>query len=81
MQNPEFRREYERFQPKMAMILALIDARKSEAYTQKKLAEIMGTTQSAISRVESGNANPSLDFLQRFADALNLRLKIRFEPR
>ena len=47
--------------------------------TQKELAERMGTAQANISRFESGNYNPSLDFLQRMAQGLGKKLKITFE--
>ncbi|MCH5296017.1 MAG: helix-turn-helix transcriptional regulator [Treponema sp.] len=46
--------------------------------TQKQLAEKMGTRQSNIARLESGNYNPSLHFLQRVASALGKRLSISF---
>jgi transcriptional regulator with XRE-family HTH domain len=36
----------------------------------------MGTKQSAISRFESGKANPTLDFLYRLADALGAQMKV-----
>lgn len=46
--------------------------------TQKQLAEKIGTRQSAISRLESGNANPSIQFLQKVASALDTKLIVSF---
>jgi len=56
----------------------MIDARIKKDLTQKELAEKLGTTQSAISRLEKGNVSPTVAFLKRLADALDSRLDIRF---
>ena len=42
--------------------------------TQKQLAERIGTRQSNIARMESGNCNPSFHFLQKVAGALDKSL-------
>jgi len=81
LQDPKFRREYEKVETEFAPIRAILDARMKKGITQATIAKKMGTTQSAIARVESGNANPSLKFMQKLADALDLRLDIRFLPR
>ena len=44
--------------------------------TQADVAKKMGTTKSSISRFESGNYNPSFDFLIRLSDALGKKLKV-----
>ena len=76
--NPSLRREFERQQPEFAMIQAMIDVRKKKDLSQKQLAKKLGTTQSAISRLEKGNISPTVNFLQKLADALDSRLDIRF---
>ena len=81
MKDPEFVRAYQELQPEFAIIRKIIEARVKDGITQKKLAKRMGTKQSAISRLESGNANPSLSFLGRLARALDSRLEIRFLPK
>jgi len=48
--------------------------------TQAELAKEIGTTQSAISRAESGTRLPSNRFLNKIAEAFNLKLVIRFAP-
>ena len=45
-------------------------------YSQAELAERMGTTQSAIARLESGRVSPTVETLQKYARALGKRLKI-----
>lgn len=81
MADPEFVKAYRELQPEFEIIEKIIQARINKKITQKKLAMLMKTRQSAISRLESGNANPSLSFLKRFADALNFRLEVRFLPK
>ena len=52
-------------------------ARKEKNLTQKDLAELIGTKQSNISRFESGNYNPTLDFLNKLASAVGKELEVR----
>lgn len=81
MKDPKVRQAYLELQPEFAIIRKIIESRVKEGVTQKELAKRMKTKQSAISRLESGYANPSLNFLQRLAKALNSRLEIRFLPK
>ncbi len=58
---------------------ALIRARIEKGLTQAKLAKKLHTTQSVVSRVESGNSLPSLSFLKRLAEALGTSLQVQFK--
>ena len=59
----------------------IYDARDRAKLTQAELAELVGTTQSVISRLEDADyEGHSLSMLQRIASALNTRLEIRFAP-
>ena len=80
LQDPEFRAEYEALQPEHAIIQAIIDARKTAGLTQKELSERAGIAQGDISKLENGNANPSIKTLQRLAAAMGMTLKIEFQP-
>ena len=80
LKDPEFRKEYEALRPEVAIIQAIIDARKSTGMTQKELAEKTGITQGDISRLENGSANPSLKTLQRLAEGMGMTLKLEFIP-
>ena len=71
-------KEYERLAPEFAIVEKLIEIRLNEGLTQAQLAEKIGTKQSAIARLESGNYNPTVGFLKRMAEALNLKLDISF---
>jgi transcriptional regulator with XRE-family HTH domain len=56
--------------------LELARNRRRARLTQREVGERMGTTQSSIARVESGAARPSLDFLDRFAQATGIPISI-----
>lgn len=73
---PGVRKEYDRLGPQFELLILILKKRKKEGLTQAKLAKRMGTKQSAISRFESGRANPTLDFLFRLADALDAKMKV-----
>ena len=78
MQDEKFRKEYEEMQPEIDVIRAIVDARTSQNLTQKELSERTGINQAHISKLENGNANPSIKTLQRLAAALGKTLKIEF---
>lgn len=80
MKNEEFKKEYDALEPEFAVIQAMLDARKSAGLTQKELAERTGIAQGDISRLENGNANPSLRTLQRLAEGMGMRLRLEFVP-
>jgi DNA-binding XRE family transcriptional regulator len=59
----------------------MIKARARAGLTQDAVAELMGTTKSAVSRLESaGKHAPSLSTLKRYADAVSCRLEVRLVP-
>lgn len=79
MNNPEFRREYEALQPQYEIVKQIIHARSEQHISQKELAERTGLKQSNISRLESGNYNPSIAFLQKVAKGLGMELHIELK--
>lgn len=81
MQDDDFRKEYEKIQPELAMIQALIDARNARNMTQKELAERTGINQADISKIENGTRNPSLKLLRKLAEGMDMVLKIDFIPK
>lgn len=78
LENPEFKKEYDELEPEFAIIKAMVDARKKTGITQEELSERTGIAQSDISKLENGNANPSLKTLKRLADGLGMTLKVEF---
>ena len=65
---------YDALAPEYELISQIIKARTEKKMTQKQLAEKIGTRQSNIARLESGNGNPSFRFLQKVAGALDKKL-------
>ncbi len=80
LKDPEFKQEWDALEPEFQVIRAMIDARHQKQITQKELAEITGIAQADISRMENGNANPSLQTLKRLAAGLGMALKVEFIP-
>ena len=57
------------------------EQRRARGLSQKELAELTGTTQSAIARLESGGRPPRIDTLLRIAEALDCDLHVDLVPR
>ncbi|MCL4378785.1 MAG: helix-turn-helix transcriptional regulator [Actinobacteria bacterium] len=76
--DPEVFKEIEKLEPFYQIIDQLLSLRKERNLTQRELAGLINTTQSCIARLESGKYNPSLQFLQKIADACDKKIEIRF---
>jgi len=81
LKNKKIRAAYNAFGPEFEVIAAIIKRRLEKGLSQLELAELVGTKQSAIARLESGTYNPSLDFLKKVTHALDARLKITVSGR
>ncbi len=79
LKDPAFRAEYERLAPYEALARIVIMRRGSLGLTQAELAARMGTTPSAISRIESGRHATSAGTLKKLGDALGARAVLGFE--
>ena len=62
------------------IIQTLIEARRASGLTQKELSELTGIAQGDTSKLETGNANPSLRTLIRLAEGMGMQLKVEFCP-
>lgn len=78
LKDPEFKKAWEKSEPEYLLACKLIETRFKKKISQRELAKRMGTSQAAIARVESMNANPSLAFLKRLVEALGCKLSISF---
>ena len=76
MKDPEFREEHERVDEEFRLLEALVRARTEAKLTQAEIARRIGTTESAIARLESGGVSPSLKTLRRYAEATGKRLRV-----
>ena len=78
MNDPEFRKEYEALEPEFSIMQAMINARNASGLTQKELSARSGIAQGDISKLENGNANPSIKTLKKLATAMGKTLKVDF---
>ncbi|MEQ1754893.1 MAG: helix-turn-helix transcriptional regulator [Micropepsaceae bacterium] len=77
-QNSRVKAAYHALAGEYALAASLIDARMKAKLTQCELARRMGTTQSAIARLESGRSVPSGATLLKLAKAVNRTLRVEF---
>jgi transcriptional regulator with XRE-family HTH domain len=76
---PEVKAAYDSLAEEFAFLDQVLKARAEAGLTQAEVAARVGTTQSAIARLESvaSNHSPSIATLQRYASALGYRVEIR----
>lgn len=79
MANPEFEKEYAAADAEFSVLEALVKARAKAGLTRAELATRLGTTQSAIARLESGGTSPSFATLRKYAAATGKRLEIKLQ--
>jgi len=79
-QSAELKEAYDTLKPEYAIKKKLIAMRKEAGLTQEKLAELMGTKKSNISRLESfkSDISPRLETLMRYAKATGYELRLDF---
>lgn len=76
---PGVKEAYVTLADEFAFLDEVLKARAESGLTQAEVAERVGTTQSAIARLESAapKHSPSIATLQRYAKALGYRLEVR----
>ena len=80
MENPEFKAEWDAWEPEFQIIRGIVEGREMNDLTQEQLSAATGINQANISRLENGTANPSLRTLKRLAAGMGMALKIEFVP-
>ncbi len=76
-----FAETYEDLEDEYKLVRELLAARASAGLTQEQVAASMGTTKSAISRLEGAGAHsPSVSTLKRYAKAVGCEVEIRLVP-
>jgi DNA-binding XRE family transcriptional regulator len=76
LRDPAVKAEYDRLGPIHVLVFELVEARRRAGLTQAQLAERIGTTQSAIARLENARHMPSLGMAARYAEAVGRRLDV-----
>jgi DNA-binding XRE family transcriptional regulator len=80
-QRPGFAEAYEALELEYALAGQMLKARAKAGLTQDAVAERMGTTKSAISRLEAaGRHAPSLATLKKYAAAVGCDLQVKLVP-
>ncbi|ACM20757.1 antitoxin, XRE family [Geotalea daltonii FRC-32] len=79
LQRADVKTEYDALDEEFRFLDEFLKARAAAGVTQAEVAERIGTTQSAIARLESGGGkhSPSIATLQKYAHALGCRLELR----
>ena len=76
-----FRKAYEDLKEEYTLTREMLGARSRFGLTQEAVAELMGTTKTAVSRLEAvGKHAPSLTTLKKYAQAVGCRLEIKLVP-
>lgn len=81
LKDPQTQRDYEALSEEFAVAREMIAARARAGLTQADVAARMGTTQSAVARIESGKRRPSLSTVERYAHAVGCKAVVRLEAR
>jgi transcriptional regulator with XRE-family HTH domain len=76
---PDVKREYDRLSEEFDFLDEILKARAAAGLSQADVAARIGTTQSAVARLESpsGKHSPSIATLRRYASALGYKLQVR----
>lgn len=79
----EVKAEFDELDEEFDLLDEFLKARANQGLTQAQVAERIGTTQSAVARMESGKGkhSPSLATLSKYAEALGCRLEVRLVRR
>ena len=78
-ENAEYQKAEQELKPLLDLADDILRLRMEKGWSQTELAEHAETKQANISRLESGLSNPSVNFLQKIAKALDATINVRFE--
>jgi DNA-binding XRE family transcriptional regulator len=79
LKDPEFKRHYDEERQALKLAIKIAALREQKGLSQQELAKLMGTSQQAISRIESGEYEGfTLKTLEKIAEATGTKVKIDF---
>jgi DNA-binding XRE family transcriptional regulator len=81
LKDPAVKKEYDALEEEFALARELIGARAKANLTQNQVARRMGTSQSAVARMESGRGLPSTTSLIKYARAVGRKIEIKLSKR
>jgi len=78
LKNAKFRKYYNEYGKQLEIAYQILQLRKQKKMSQLELAKKLGTKQSNVARIETGQQNLTTDTLQKIASIFNRELKIDF---
>jgi len=78
LKNPKFKKYYDEYGKRLEIAYQILKLRKQKKISQTELAKKIGTKQSNVARMETGQQNFTTDTLQKVAKAFNRDLKVMF---
>ena len=78
MEDPKFKKEWDDSEMEYQLMMMVVKAGNEQNLAQSELAERTGIRQSNISRIEKGQAMPSISTLNKIAHVLGKQLQIKF---
>ena len=79
LKDPEFKAHYEEERQALKLAMKIAKLREKKGLSQQQLAKLMGTSQQAVSRIESGEYEGfTLKTLEKIAEATGTKVKIEF---
>jgi len=80
LKSPGFREEWERTALARAVAIRLVRYRVDHCLSQTRLAKVLGMKQPAVSRLEDGETNPTVETLMRISKALGIEVLLDIAP-
>jgi len=78
LKDPEFKKWFDYYGKQLEVSLAILRLRKAKKMTQAQMAKKLGTSQSNIARLEKGQQNFTIEFLDKVASIFGKKLEINF---
>ena len=79
LKDPEFKTHYQEERQALKLAMKIVKLREKKGLSQQQMAKLMGTSQQAISRIESGEYEGfTLKTLEKIAEATGTKVKIEF---
>jgi DNA-binding XRE family transcriptional regulator len=79
LKDPEFKAHYQEERQALKLAMKIAKLREKKGLSQQQLAKLMGTSQQAVSRIESGEYEGfTLRTLEKIAEATGTKVKIEF---
>ncbi len=76
LKNKKIKKYYDEYDKQLNIAYQIIKLRKNKKMSQLALAKKIGTTQSNVARMESGQQNFTIDILDKVAKAFDRNLKV-----